>query len=137
MTPDLGPRDIFPYHNGTSQVWGDPHRIKRRLHAALGGDPAPIIARARDKTLPVEEWTTAAEQIIDAVRYAFDMPFDPATGKGALEKECLAALRAFYEHVESFPNRIGSRPTCAQPTGPQSSTGPGRSSGGCGSTSPG
>ena len=106
-------RKVFPYFNGAAQVWGDPLAIYRALMKEFDGDTTPVLEAFRSRAqipagTPPEEaaaamaageacWTAAAGRLVEFVRKAFAMvPFDPATGCGATEEDCLAALEAYH-----------------------------------------
>lgn len=111
-------RKVFPYFNGSAQVWGDPLAIYRALMKEFEGDTKPILEAFRSRALvpegtPPEEaaaalaagearWTAAAGRLVEFVRRAFAMaPFDPATGTGATEEDCLAALEDYHAWMRS------------------------------------
>jgi hypothetical protein len=87
-------RQVFAYFNGLATVYGDPMRVLRAMLAAFDGDPNPTIEQM-DSPEPTL-WVPAAERMVAAVREVFGMaPFDPATGQGATDADCLAALQAW------------------------------------------
>lgn len=107
--PDPDVRDIFSFRDGDVVRYTDPHRVRRLLHAHLGGSLEQIISTANSKTeVPPPVWSDAWEHLVAAVIIAFDlMPFDPATGKGATENWCRQLLTDFFswegEQRSQFP----------------------------------
>jgi hypothetical protein len=134
-------KDIFQYHDGEKQRWGDPMAIRRRLVLACGGsfqrlweDYFPDLSKVG---LPPEEGgltperaaslllarATAGEKFLPAVRQAFQMvAFDEATGAGATEQHCEDAARAFGQFCEDAKKKLGNSATSSAPT--TSSPGP-------------
>jgi hypothetical protein len=118
-------RKVFSYHDGTANVFADPLEIDLRLKEALGGDPGPVY---RDYNSEVQAQRDGATlKLIAAVRVAFDMPFDKATGKGASGTQCCKALWAFWEWLEkngqpAASSQTGSRPSDASPMASPSPT---------------
>lgn len=87
-------RRVFAYHDGAGTVHGDPLAIWRRMLAAFDGDLDVVLEQARHDQAAV--WAPAMGRLVEAVRDVFAMrPFDPATGQGATDEDCLAALRAW------------------------------------------
>lgn len=109
-------RRIFQYHNGSGEVWGDPLPIGRHMRQQLGGDPNEALKDARSEDVAVRD--AATERLVQAVRVAFDMvPFDKATGTGADEAICLAALDRFLTWNEDQKKSAVSSPKPARSTG--------------------
>lgn len=82
---------------GSIPVRADPLAVRRRLHAAVGGGLRTLVRESRDRNVHPMARSAAAEQLAAAARDAFGLEaFDPATGGGALESECLGVLRRFF-----------------------------------------
>jgi hypothetical protein len=131
-------RRVFgPYHDGAAQVYGDPLEIYRALQRALGGQFRQVLKDARttgpaDAESDTEEQRQrkadartvadgvafpAIERLLAAVRVAFRMkPFDPATGQGALERDCHQALDDFLWFLSAEKKNGATSPTSAPPT---------------------
>lgn len=107
-------RNIFPYHNGERQVYGDPLKIRRRLNARLDGNLNKALS---EKDLSPDHY----ERVLDAVVFAFDLiPFDPETGKGAQEEVVVRALKAFLDWLQKkSPSIVNSRPSVEPTVSPQ------------------
>lgn len=111
-------REIFQYHDGAAEVWGDPLLIRRRLILECKGrfdtlwddfffspseewpDSTPENPRPRwtaeEKAAGILRQAEASEPFLAAVRAAFEMsPFDKATGQGATDADCERAVRAW------------------------------------------
>ncbi len=107
--PGSDPRDIFSFHDGERLRYVDPHRVRRLLHANLGGSLEEVIKTANSKAdIPPQAWSHAWEQLTLAVIAAFGLsPLDPATGKGATEDWCRQLLTDFFawegEQRSRFP----------------------------------
>lgn len=87
-------RKVFAYCNGTSQVYGDPLAIFRKIVAAFDGDPNPTLTAMVSPEVAL--WAAATERMLPIVREVFQMvPFDPATGLGASDSMVLDALVAW------------------------------------------
>ena len=102
-------RQVFgPYFDGQQSRYGDPLAINRRLTAALGGDQSAIAKYHADPQ--------AQEAVLRAARIALELvPFDPATGSGALDIDAETALRSFLEFLEGNGSRAGKSPTSSLP----------------------
>lgn len=93
-------RKVFSYYDGAQRVFGDPMRILRGMLREFAGDPNPALENMNHAEAAV--WVPAMEGVVAAVRIAFDMvPYDKATGTGATEADCLAALHAWQEYLNS------------------------------------
>jgi hypothetical protein len=110
-------QDIFPFFNGTAQVFGDPIVIYRRMLRALG---KPIekqvgLTKGQNELLNLEAYAS----LYAAVRAAFPMvPFDPATGSGATESDCQKALDSLLSWLEKKNGSIpGLQTSSSQPVG--------------------
>jgi hypothetical protein len=137
MTFTAEQRNIFAYNDGCREVFGDPVAIDRRLTQALGCSPHLVLTDAK-ATLPGTTELNgpvafpAIERLMAATRQAFEMaPFDKATGMGAREEDCLAALNAFCSYMQvkkknTAPSRTSSAPSAAtrspSPTKPTSAS---------------
>lgn len=100
-------RRIFPYHDGAVQRYGDPVRMHRKLTVALEGDVNRWLVDASSGDLHLVD--QAKDRLVAAVRSAFEMaPFDPDSGRGAVEADCWAALNSFLEWSEKNARRAGS-----------------------------
>lgn len=100
-------RKVFSYWNGVATVHGDPLLIYRRFLKGLDGDPNPVLEQMGHEEPGV--WVPAVERLMPVLREAFDMaPFDPATGQGATEGDCLAALAAWQAWMQAKKERAAS-----------------------------
>lgn len=91
-----GERKVFAYFDGARTVYADPLQVLRRWVLFFDGDPNPT-HEAMYSDEPMVR-LPAQERVVAGVRAAFDMaPFDPATGAGATDADCLAALRAWED----------------------------------------
>jgi hypothetical protein len=112
----MSDRNVFTYHDGAGQVFADPVAVYRRFMEAVGGDPDPLLQAAQrpQDGAPEEPGALlrrldAERQLADAARTALPMrPFDPATGEGATDEDCLAALYAWMEWLEGNARRAAS-----------------------------
>lgn len=104
-------RRIFgPYFNGAQNLYADPLRVYRRLCYRLEGDPNKFI---RERNSPdAQASLPARDRLLEATAFAFDMvPFDPATGKGALTQDVEKVLRDYLEYMEKKGRRESKPPT--------------------------
>jgi len=100
-------RRVFRYFNGAAEAYGDPVRVYRRLLTALGGDLDVVLEHTRHPSVEVSG--PALERLADAARFAFDLaPFDPATGAGATEPDCLAAVESWAAWMRAKKGRAAS-----------------------------
>lgn len=119
-------KDIFPYFNGSRQVFGDPIAIYRRMLRALQKplDHQIELTKGGENELMHLE---AYGKLYAAVRVAFPMvPFNEGTGEGASEADCQRALDGLLSWIEkkngSIPglqtssSRPAGRPASASPT---------------------
>jgi cytochrome c556 len=109
-------RRVFKFHDGQKDRYADPMEVLRRVSFLLG-DPAAVskVIRDADPAADAEAMKaayTATERLVVAVREAFDLaPFDPETGAGATESDCLAVWGLFSE----FMAQGGPAPAPAAP----------------------
>jgi hypothetical protein len=89
---------VFEVPTGSGTKFVDPLRVYRRLTHALGQDPTATLTQARSPDPSVA--FQAQEELYRAARFAFELPFDPATGQGATEEVLNAALRSYRDYVE-------------------------------------
>ena len=107
-------RKIFSYHNGATQVYGDPLALESNLVEQipdLGGllDKVNNIAAAQADPLTRLEGVQARRALIAGVRAAFQLvPFEPATGKGATDDHALGIYLAWVAFTQK---KSGSMPT--------------------------
>lgn len=123
---------IYPYDDGQARVYADPWKALSDLTRLLGGDPEGVRRRA---TMPppgdvlgdnnerhppdpdaLAQWrletTEAREQLVDAVRQAFEMqPFDKVTGTGARFDQCLDLMDDFLAWVKKNESSTVTTPT--------------------------
>jgi len=91
------------YHDGERERYGDSAHIERALYMALGADFTATLDAAEKGN------AEAVGAVCDACRLAFEMrPFDLATGEGATEPECFAALAALWASI-SADNEVKPR----------------------------
>lgn len=102
-------RRIFQFFNGVKQICGDPLQIYRRLNRACGGDVNRVLNDSRagidqegNEDLENEPVRfEATERLLTAVRASFPMhPYNPDTGEGATDDECLTALQSFIKWTQ-------------------------------------
>lgn len=96
---------IFQYWNGAADVYGDPLRIHNRMCRACEGDPNKLVDRiiGEDGEFKPENPLSfeAQEMFVRAVRFAFELlPFDPQTGQGAKESDCLRAWNSYTDWLQ-------------------------------------
>lgn len=115
-------RKVFPYHDGSQQVFGDPFAINKRLWAAVDGRLEKIAHDAflpplgpgepeRDPSEHVKA-IAAQQALLAAVRQAFEMaPFDRTTGQGATDQDCLDAYDAFITWMAEKKTSSAPTPT--------------------------
>lgn len=114
--PGMNAKAVFRYHDGRGEVWADPLAVYRRFVTALGGNPDPVLEAARapgpgkgETPGDLLRRLDAERQLAEAARQALPMqPFDPATGEGATDSDCLAALYAWLEWLEGNAPRAAS-----------------------------
>src|SRR5262247_2191792 len=89
-------RLIFgPYDRGDGQpTYGDPLALYRRLSSALDGEPNTWLRKLKSES--EQERFDALDRIVPAALEVFGLvPFDPATGQGAQEIDCVNVFKAF------------------------------------------
>jgi hypothetical protein len=108
-------RNVFKYQDGGRDVYADPLVVYRSFVGALGGDPEPYLAAARNESREPADFMSRLEaegKLAEASRVAFGLPaFDPGTGEGATEAFCLDTLYSFLEWLEGNAGRAGSPAT--------------------------
>lgn len=117
MYSDTERRIFGPYDRaGDGSVnYADPLRIHRRLVHSLEGEPDVTLAATRSEVEAVA--FEATEKLLRAVVYAFELvPFDPATGKGVTEQDCLALLNHWCDWQSKKNASAASSPTGSAPT---------------------
>jgi hypothetical protein len=128
--------EIFSYHNGEKEVWGDPLEIYQALTAALGCDVNTLLAQIRMSVYKKEDAPPAAdrhahnvrqsytafEKLIPAVRYAFKLKKFEDTGEGAPWAVCIRAFNKLASWCEEqkkngervpTPSSAAAAPTCS------------------------
>ncbi len=109
----------FQYNNGVAIVHGDPFAVYRKLAQLLDGDPEGVLnasqpAAGKEEAGASVQRLAAEGRLVDAVREAFGMaPVDPATGAGATEWHCHAALDRYLEYADAQKKTRASSPTSA------------------------
>jgi hypothetical protein len=104
----MSDRNVFSYHDGAGQAFADPLAVYRRFMRATEGDPDPLLRAAQRPADGAAEEPgallrrlDAEARLAEAARVALPMrPFDPATGEGATDEDCLGALYAWLEWLE-------------------------------------
>jgi hypothetical protein len=112
----MSERNVFAYHDGAGTAYADPVAVYRRFMEAVGGDPDPLLKAAQRPAPGAAEDPGGLLRRLDAerllalaARAALPMrPFDPATGEGATDEDCLAALYAWMEWLEGNAARAAS-----------------------------
>jgi hypothetical protein len=132
---------IFTYTRNGIALHADPVAVHRAFTRALGGDPEPTLkAACAEGDSPADRLRRldAEEKLAAAARTAFDLPaFDPATGQGCMEDECLDVLWDWLAWLQKKSVTTAPTPTSPPSTAPASSTCPKSSVSACGSTSRG
>lgn len=116
-------RNIFKYHNGTQECFGDPIALHRELIIALkpqGGDLAEVCALGRthdDNGNRVRPDAQAAEYqgyLLRAFRQAFGLPdWKPLTGEGVLDEQVWKVIDEFFAFDSKKNENIDPLPTSA------------------------
>lgn len=109
---DFDPKDrqVFCYHDGEQQVYGDPLELHRGLVAKLI-DPAKVVgainqadAAQGDLNTCFNAWA-ALEELIGASREVFKLqPFDRKTGQGATDAQAIAVVKHFWTWLDEKKN---------------------------------
>lgn len=112
-------KQIFRYFDGKKYRFADPVTIRRRM--AMSVSPETLFAvldRCQDKEESIA--LPAKEQIIGAIRTAFEMPKNPDAEKeedyGATDDECVNAMNAYVEFDKKKERTTVSTPTSQPPT---------------------
>lgn len=94
-------RRIFPFTFDGEQRHVDPLELNRRIIHAMEGDPNGVVAKCNLEANPEPVAFDAMEKFVKGVRWAFRLPdYDPATGKGALEADCLRVWDEFQSWLK-------------------------------------
>jgi hypothetical protein len=108
---------IFRYFDGTKDVWGDPITIRRKLYGMVP-NMGEVLKMCRSDD-PVEK-DQGLEQLLPAIRYAFDMPCNPKAEKpedyGATEDNCVKAVKDFMTFVKKNAPNTENSPTASAST---------------------
>ena len=137
-------RRIFSFQDGSrnpdgsmATIFGDPSAIDRRLAHFLPQQAQEVLSRWNDAVdqetgqikneglLPSEMERYQAEcSLIEAIRAGFPMvPFDPQTGLGAYDEDCLEAWNKFQQFVaEKKTLPVSSPPTSVTSAGTSPTT---------------
>lgn len=104
-------RQLFRYHNGEREVFGDPLRIWRRLNNHLEGKGRETWEAAAQEANLLEA-DRAQEKIYRAAVVAFDLvPLDPDTGAGCTEDHVKEVLDSFLKWIEQKKSEAENSPT--------------------------
>lgn len=123
-------KDVFQYWNGSATVFADPMAVHRELTLALDGNPQAVLEKLEkdeqgEYRQPLPVALQALGKLLAAVRQVFQMPaIAPATGEGATDDECLAAVNAYLAWADQKKTRRAGSPTCSPPTAPACSAAP-------------
>lgn len=103
------------YADDGAPVYADPLAIDRKLKLLLGGDVTRALEEYHSPDPAVA--LPAAEQFVHAICVAFGLtPFDPRTGQGTIESECVRTWNNYQAWVEKKNQKAGNSPTSAPPT---------------------
>ena len=116
-------REIFQYHDGTKERFGDPLVLRDRLIQVSMGELENLRGKVRamagakgDFTI-VSEGLKAREHLIAIARETFGLaPFDDTTGKGTLAEDCLAVTESFLVFLAKKKMSRERTPTTSPPT---------------------
>lgn len=110
-------KNIFPYHDGVQERFGDPLRIDRLLNTYLGGDRKGAMQRINSPAPEIA--VPAMEKLLNAISQAFGIPrFDDKTGEGVGTEDVLrGTLNKFLDWMIVKKKNIGTLPMSA-PTSP-------------------
>lgn len=90
----MSDKNIFKYHDGSKEVYGDPLRLMRELYIALG-NPDEAFKDSEDGN------PRAQNIIVDNAREVFKMvPFNCETGEGATDEDVEAVLDLLWDYLE-------------------------------------
>lgn len=119
-------RQIFgPFFNGEKEVFADPLRVYRRLQVQLDGDANKYLEQSRSEDFSLA--FHAKERIIPAALFALELvPFDPKTGKGTLEEDCIRVLNAYLEFMDEVKKNSQKQVTYSLPSPASPSPSPAR-----------
>lgn len=122
-------RNIFKYHDGTQERFGDPIALHRGLVLALrpqGGDLGEVCQLARshdDAGIRVRPDAQAQEYqgyLLAAFRQAFSLPdWKPLTGEGVLDEQVWEIVDQFFTwEAKKKANTADSLSSVSLPDGP-------------------
>lgn len=119
-------RNIFKYHDGAQERFGDPIALHRGLVLALkphGGDLAEVCSLARshdDNGIRVRPDAQAYEYqgyLLTAFRQAFGLgDFKPLTGEGVLDEQVWKIVDEFFTWEAKKKASTADLPTSAPPS---------------------
>lgn len=119
-------RRVFKYHDGESEVFGDPLALRMEIFIATNGNPDELARKVFVKLAPdtpsetLLEAFRAQKQIAEIVQRVFKMkPFNPETGTGATIEHCHMTWRLFANFCAGEKKN-----TVKQPTESPSTAGP-------------
>ena len=116
-------REIFQFHDGTKDRFGDPLVLRDRLiQVSLGEiwnlrDKVRAMANAGGDFTIITEGLKAREHLIHIAQETFGLPaWNDTTGKGLLAEECLAVTEAFLVYLAKKKMRQEQQPTTSPPS---------------------
>jgi len=116
---DVSEREIFKYHDGVRDRYGDPLAIARKLKTNQHGDIETLATLCDDFQEP------EASQFIEVVRKAFGLPdWNDQDGSGLTDSEVVELFGKFADYIEGLKKNTSPGPISSPPTDSESSTSP-------------
>lgn len=112
----MNSKEIFKYHDGTQDRFGDPLAIDRAMIEALGADVTEVAKLARSES-PVQA-AQYTSKLIEAGRKAFGLAaHNSITNEGVADQTVLDAINGFYDWVEKKNLSTAPSPTSVSSAG--------------------
>lgn len=113
---DQADRDIYRYHDGSRERFGDPLAIEERLFRGLEDHDAEALDNQLESKEPAIVYGALAK-LLPAARSAFRLAeFDEDTGAGLTREEVLAVLSGFLAWRDEKKEVAGDGPSSSGPT---------------------
>ena len=113
---DVSEREIFKYHDGVRDRYGDPFVIARKLKTNQHGDLAALEAMAGEMQEP------ETTQFVQVLREAFGIPpWNDLDGEGLTDWNVMDVFQRFGDYIEGLKKNTSPGPISSPPTDSESS----------------
>jgi hypothetical protein len=125
MFTDAERQSVFSYSWRGKSVFVDPLLMLRNLDLLAGGSLNDLLRKVNSPEYGIAEPATMRLAYAVCVAFKLGQPFNPETGQGIQYGEWIPVLNEFTDWLDAKKKQVPNSPTCAEPTGQESSVPPG------------